>query len=162
MLNSRLISGIGIFVIFIEYIGPLFILSYCYGRILWVLTRRIDSNLDSNSVHADKFLLAKKNAIKTFLLVAICFIICWTNLQVYMFLFNIGFELEFDSMLDKVSILMAFCNCTVNPFVYLFKYRDYQRALKLFCGCLKQRRDEGTVSMTSTTGPSTSITEINR
>ena len=72
---SRLFSSAwGVFVIFIQFIGPLIILVYCYGRIVWVLTRRIDSSLDnsegnnsSNNLKINNtFLLARANTIKTF------------------------------------------------------------------------------------------------
>ena len=135
---------------FIEYIGPLFVLAYCYGRILWVLTQRVNSKLDSKGANSDQFLLAKRNTIKTFLLVSIAFVICWTNIQVYVLLFYFGVQLEFDSVLDRVNILLVFCNCTINPFIYLFKYKDYQTALKSFFNCSKHRDVHETMTTTTT------------
>ena len=75
---SRLFSSaFGVFVIVIQFIAPLIILVYCNGRIVWVLTRRIDSNIDNLSSNENqlnsKFLLARTNTIKTFLLVGIFF-----------------------------------------------------------------------------------------
>ena len=52
---------------------------------------------------------------------------------------------------------MVFINCTVNPFIYLFNYQDYQKALKSCFGCLKQ---ENTEEMKSNTSSST-MTNIN-
>ena len=50
----------------VQFIIPCIILVYCYGRIVWILTRRIDTNLQENGLQTEKFLLAKKNTIKTF------------------------------------------------------------------------------------------------
>ena len=147
---SRLFSSaFGVFLIFIQFIMPLIILVYCYGRIVWNLSRRIGSYLNSyhssshsiasttetvvNSSSNDKFQLARKNTIKTFLLVGIFFIICWSNNQVYYLMYNLGFEVDWNSTYYQFTVLMVFLNCTINPFIYLAKYRDYQIALmKLF------------------------------
>ena len=73
-------------------------------KIVWMLTRRInidlitDKSKGSNTgqlsdtgvkvkaitkdEHKDKFQLARRNTIKTLLLVGLCFIICWSQNQV--------------------------------------------------------------------------------
>ena len=138
----------GVLLISIQFLIPLLILVYCYARILWILHRRINSNLNQpKSTQADKFQLAKTNTIKTFLIVGICFVICWSNNQMYFLLFTFGYVSSWDSVYYKFTILMIFLNCTVNPFIYLFKYRDYQKALKSCFGCQKLRsNDESTVN----------------
>ena len=125
---------------------------YCYGRIVWVLTRRIDSKLDKmeistqrnssdnkmQTVIRDKFQLARQNTIKTFLLVGLCFIICWSNDQIFFLMFNLGYNVDFNGIYYKFCVLMVFLNCTVNPFIYLLKYRDYQHSLREFFGCNRE------------------------
>ena len=133
-----LYSMFGVFVQFILFILPLIILVYCYRRIVWVLHTRINTNTtESQSNLGDKFLLARKNTIKTFLLVGLCFIICWSQNQVYYLMFNLGYEADWNSVYYKYSVLMIFLNCTVSPFIYLIKYEDYQKALRNFVSCKK-------------------------
>ena len=79
--------------------------------------------------------MARTNTLKTFLLISICFVLCWSCSQFNYLLYNIGYPVDFNGMFDKISLLVAFCNCTINPFVYLFKYRDYQAALKELFSC---------------------------
>ena len=135
---SVLFSSIfGVFLVIIEFIGPLIILIYCYGRIVWVLTRRIDSNLQPTSSKTDTFQLARTNTLKTFFLISICFVICWSCEQRFYFMFNIGYNVDFNGTFFKFSILMAFINCTINPFIYLLKYKDYQQALKHCLNCTR-------------------------
>ena len=52
---------------------------------------------------------------------------------------------------------MAFCNCTINPFIYLVKYRDYQIALKEFCNrnAIKRHGNPYVSHSTDTTSGST-------
>ena len=109
-------------------------------RIAWILTRRIDSNLEIGSstsevenVIKSKFLKARNNTIKTVLLVGICFIICWINDEVYYLMYNLGYKANWDGAYFKFCVAMIYVNCTINPFVYLVSYRDYHRALREFC-----------------------------
>ena len=139
----------GTFLIFVQFILPLIILSYCYGRIVFVLTRRLDSNLSTGN-QSDQFQLARRNTIKTFLIVAICFVICWSNNQIYFLMHNLGYDINWDGVYYKFTIFMVFLNCTVNPFVYLIKYRDYQKALRNMITCNRHKREEELTSTAST------------
>ena len=138
---SRLFSSIwGVFIVCIQFIGPVIILIYCYGKIAWMLTRRIESNLEaSNSASefgttvTNKFLKARNNTIKTVLLVGICFIICWVNDEVYYMMSNLGYDADRDGPYFKFCIAMVYLNCTVNPFVYLLSYHDFHTALRALC-----------------------------
>ena len=89
-------------------------------------------------VQKDKFQIARRNTIKTLLIVGCCFIICWSQNQIVYLMFNFGYNLDWNSDYWHFTNLMVFLNCTVNPFVYLFKYIDYQVALKAFFSCKTQ------------------------
>ena len=135
VLPSRFLSSIwGVVIVYIQFLGPVIILIYCYGKIAWMLTRRIDSNLVASSVTSEfgnrvntKFLKARNNTIKTVLLVGICFIICWINDEVYYMMSNLDYEADWDGTYFKFCVTMVYLNCTVNPFVYLVSYQDYHR-----------------------------------
>ena len=120
----------------IEYFIPLFILLYCYGRIMWMLTRRTGSDLSQKDNQTNMFQLARKNTLKTFLLIGLCFVICWSGSQFNYLLYNIGYPADWNSTFFKVITLMAFGNCMINPFVYLVKYKYFQEGLKYLCLCI--------------------------
>ena len=80
--------------------------------------------------HKDKFQLARRNTIKTLLIVGCCFIICWTQNQVIYFMFNIGYPVDWNSAYFQFTVLMVFLNATVNPFVYLSKLQRLSNCLK--------------------------------
>ena len=122
----------GVSLISVTFFISLIILVYCYGRIVWVLTRRIDSKL-SSSGSKDTFHLARTNTIKTLLLVSLCFVICWSNSQIYYLMYNLGYQVDWNSTYYNFTVFMVFVNCTVNPFIYLIKYKDYQEALRQCC-----------------------------
>ena len=143
---STLFSGIWVSVVVcIQFIGPVIVLIYCYGKIAWILTRRIDSNLENNGIESNinsKFIMARNNTIKTVLLVGICFIVCWVQSEVYYLMDNLGYDADWNGTYFKVCVTMLYLNFTVNPFVYLIKYQDYQRALREFCFKGKYQQEE--------------------
>ena len=113
-------SMFGVFLVLIEFLVPFFILVFCYWRIVWILHKRIDSSFDKSGSHIDKFYVARKNTLKTFLLIALCYIICWSSVQTYYLMYNLGYEADWDGVFFKCSLLMAFGNCTINPFIYFY------------------------------------------
>ena len=119
-----------------------------------MLSTRINTNLTDESiknneegrtgvmkqlgdVQKDKFQLARKNTIKTLLIVGVGFVVCWVQNQVTFLMYNIGYNIDFNGIYHQYTILMGFLNCTINPFTYLVQYKDYQTALKSFLHCKK-------------------------
>ena len=62
-------------------------------------------------------------------------------------MYNLGYEINWNGTYYLFTVLMVFINCTVNPFIYLIKYRDYQEALKKLLGC--RRKTEKDLEITS-------------
>ena len=100
-------------------------------------TKIVMQNIDPGK---GKFQLARRNTVKTLLIVGLCFIICWSQNQVRYLMFNCGYNINFNSTYHQFNILMVFLNCTVNPFIYLIKYRDNQEALKTCFHCDKNMK----------------------
>ena len=158
----------GIRLLFFQLFIPFIVLTVCYGKILWVLSRRINTDFmktkHGNSEHISeptpdakivkqttntanyKFQLARRNTIKTLLIVGLCFIICWSQNQIIYFIYNCGYELDFNNTYYQYTILMVFVNCTVNPFIYLIKYRDDQETLRTFFHCQNEQEDNRSFS----------------
>ena len=151
--NDTVRTGVGIGPMFIQFFIPVMVLIICYGQIIWVLTKRINTDLMKNKVPVDdsdnvcgpidnvqktvdtgkeKFQLTRRNTIKTLLIVGLCFILCWSQNQIIYFMYNCGYNVEFNSVYFDFTIIMVFVNCTINPFIYLIKYKDYQEALRTF------------------------------
>ena len=57
-------------------------------------------------------------------------------------MYNLGYKADWNSTYFQFTVLMVFLNCTVNPFIYLIKYKDYQTALKKLLGCDKNNYRE--------------------
>ena len=125
---------IGIFLIFVESLIPLMILVYCYGRILWIIRARIVSNMGSEDVQRAKFELARNNLIKTLFIVAFFLVLCYTGIDVFYVYYHFGFEVDWSGVIYHFCLGMYFLSCTINPFIYLVNYKDFQKALmEQFC-----------------------------
>ena len=141
-------SIFGVFNIIYSFFIPILSMVYCYGRIAWILTRRIDSKLGSSGSN-DTFLVARTNTIKTFLTVALFFVVCWSCNHIYYLMFNMGYEADFNGIYFNFTVIMVFINCIVNPFIYLIKYKDYQQALKHWLCRKKQDLQKVSISTLS-------------
>ena len=65
-------------------------------------------------------------------------------------MYNLGYDINWDGVYYKFTIFMVFLNRTVNPFVYLIKYRDYQNALRSMITCKRKKREEELTSTATT------------
>ena len=126
------------FIVSVEFIVPLVILVFCYIRILWIIRARIGSQM-GNDEHTAKFEQARNNLIKTLFVVVFFFFICYLGSEVVDLFFYLGFDVDWNSGYYKFVVSMRILNCTVNPFIYLVNYKDFQRALMEQFGCRKSR-----------------------
>ena len=125
-------------IVTVEFLWPLAILVYCYGRILWVIRTRIDSKL-GNNVQIAKFELVRNNVIKTLFFVAFSFVICYMGNELFALFFYLGFEVDWNGGYYQFVVSVLFLNCTINPFIYLINYKDFQKALmRQFCCRISQ------------------------
>ena len=99
--------------------------------------------------HKDKFQLARRNTIKTVLIVGLCFIICWSQSEVFYLMYNFGYPINWNSTYFHYTVLMVFLNSTVNPFIYLINYQDYQIALRKLLNCKILQTNESQKSILS-------------
>ena len=155
---------VGVYLFCIILLIPVLILIFVYSRIAWVLSRKLDNDILSGNRKSEcntvdsatdmrkkNYELARRNTIKTLTLVAVCFILCWTGQQVWLLLFNFGFQIDWDLPAYQFLVFMICVNCVINPFIYLIQYKEYQRALKvLLCERNKTPPNESQSTNTST------------
>ena len=116
-------------IVFIEFLIPLMIFCYCYWRILLIIKSRIRSNMGGDETQKAKFELAENNVIKTLFIVVFFFFICFLGIEVLFLFYSLGFEVDWNSGYNNITVIMLFLNCTINPFIYLVNYKDFQKAL---------------------------------
>ena len=148
----------GILLTLAEFFIPFTILLFCHGNIVWMLSDRINKGKKgeiesvvsqmnyarklqrTGTLRKSKFQIARRNVIKTLLVVGLCFIICWIQNKVIYLMYYCGYDLDWNSSYYQVTVLMAFSNSAVNPFIYLTIYKDYQIAIRLLFRCERRKR----------------------
>ena len=86
----------------------------------------------TSSKGANKLQQKKCNIVKTVILIGLCFIACWTSAEIRFLLYNLGYSLDFSSNIQFFSKVVLYANCSINPFIYAFKYEEFQIRIKQF------------------------------
>ncbi|XP_060071521.1 QRFP-like peptide receptor [Ylistrum balloti] len=118
------------------YILPVAIMAYTYGRIahrLWIHPPIGD--ILENPLHHQRVVLPKEKIIKVMIVVFLAFTILWLPF------FTFSLYAEFAETKDatfriKMAVLklIGYSNCCVNPIIYTFLNKNFQReVLQLFC-----------------------------
>ncbi len=72
----------------------------------------------------------RRNIIKTLILVSLVFAVCWALNEVCYFYFNVSGNTHINETLYNVSVCLAYFNMCVNPIIYTFNYRQFQKGLR--------------------------------
>lgn len=112
----------------VEYLGPLLIIAFCYVQMARSLRTKAKTT-------EDKMAKARRNVLRTLLIVVVLFIVCTTFKQV-MLLAKVSGQVEVDylGVPFNVAQVLSFLVCCTNPFVYLFHYDDFKIGFRrIFC-----------------------------
>ncbi|GIZ00203.1 neuromedin-K receptor [Caerostris extrusa] len=102
------------------YFIPIIIMITAYSLILWKLwISEVPGERHAANINVQY--RARKKVIKMVLVVLIAFIICWTPIQVQIFLAVINSDKQRDSWTQEyqwISNYLAFANSFINPIIY--------------------------------------------
>ncbi|XP_033637341.1 neuromedin-U receptor 2-like [Asterias rubens] len=143
-----------------EYLIPLIIMTSCYVHIAGHLKKTASNvhpgqpnNQDVNSM-SGSLIRARRNTLKTLFIVFVTYIICWTPNQTIYLIYHFGMPLDFQGVLYVSTEFLVQLNTCVNPVIYAFKYKQFQKGvrslLKPCCPRLAVRSGENTVSSIAT------------
>ena len=111
---------------------PLVVIVYSYARIFLVLRQSQNNaaNSTSSSNRDIRVANAKKNVIKTLGMVSVCFLICWSGNSIYLLLYAVGYQVNFNSVLYHLTVVAVFMNSFINPIVYAVKYDPFKKRVR--------------------------------
>ncbi|XP_006813027.1 cholecystokinin receptor-like [Saccoglossus kowalevskii] len=137
--SSSVGVGLGIFNFLISYFIPIIVMVWAYGRILVNLRKRAsDIAAGSSDINRARTLLqARTRVIRMLLMVLLAYAICWTPDSFLFLAHNTGAPISYTADYFKVVVLLAFANSCLNPFIYVFKYKQFRKVFfKCFCCCV--------------------------
>ncbi len=130
--SSEVKAVYGTLILILKLLFPFGVLIYCYIRIALVIQKKIDETVSKTNhglqSQSQQQRLSKghSNTIKTLFSVAVCFAICWTWNQINFYRQNLGYYIDLTSNSYHVTVILVYLNCCVNPFIYAFKYQQFQ------------------------------------
>lgn len=147
----------GYLMIAFEYLLPVAVFTLSYSKIAWVLMEQRRVGPASTAVKPSRGKLhGGRSIIKIMLMVNFCFLLCWTTNEVYYIHYLTGYRVNFSHPLYHFSIIAVYFNCCCNPFIYIFKYKEFQQSTKkLFMRCFFWKRQENLTTVNSITGSNT-------
>ena len=151
--NNTMQPAMGVYTFFILFLAPFSLMTFLYYKIVRVLRQGVgQSASDPTSVHQTTNLRqqARKNIVKTMLILCVCYGICWAPNNIIYLYYCLGGYVDFNGVLYYTTVWISFVNIWINPLVYTLQYRKFQHGLKVaFCSC-RSRTDETSGATIST------------
>ena len=123
----------------ISYLLPVLTLIYLYVRMFNSLKNPLlgESNTSYNVQRTTEFQRARKNIVVNLMIATVLFIICLTPGQVVFFITTFVIPTEMsdipynEAITQIAAYILPLCNSVLNPIVYSFRYKQFQKALRL-------------------------------
>ena len=150
----QVLVGVGNF--FVIYAVPLTAMFVCYARMMRALSlSEIDSAESSgrSSYASVEIHQARKRLVKMLVIICVTFAVCWAPNQFIFLAYNLGWsDMDFESWYYHSTVLIASFNSCVNPIIYVFRNKQYRRALVIaVCG---QKAFNGAIDAAEVMAPS--------
>ncbi|KAJ8044660.1 Somatostatin receptor type 1 [Holothuria leucospilota] len=95
----------------------------------------------------------RRNVLITLFIVSLTYTICWTPDMVLYFHHNVITPHDWSDPFHQLALFLAVSNVCVNPIIYTFKYKSFQKGLKqLFKKSTDKSGQKSATAPTSTTG----------
>lgn len=112
-----------------EYFIDLCIICFCYVQMGRKLVHSVAPRAPSTGVESMAS-RARKNILKTLLSVVVCLALTGLFKQVLSLINGLGiYAVDWTGAAYKVSLILQFSNCCINPFIYMFQYKEFQRGV---------------------------------
>ena len=149
--NTIAQKATGTVTVMVEFIFPLILNSFANIHMSIVLKKHTFNNKDDSMSGrwTERMEKAQRNMVKTLILVFSSYVICWIWNQIYFTLYNFGYHrADLSSNFYHFTVIAVFCNCCMNPFLYMIKYHQFQKAVKQLFNCHRSRgtSNEGSIS----------------
>ena len=135
--TAMIVYGLWFFMSYFVVVLLSFVFSY--GSIVFAVRRQSKivtsqkvSNQMANAGSAQSHRI-QMNTIKTMVIVSVLFVISWLPCNVYLLLFQLNLDIEFNNNIYYGLLFLAFLNVCLNPFIYAAKYELVKHHLTDVC-----------------------------
>ncbi|XP_041457374.1 allatostatin-A receptor-like [Lytechinus variegatus] len=140
---------IGVYIFLLIYFIPITLNLLCHAKMIRSLRQQaktLDGNMfqgnDGNGLKRNEAWQLKiaQDVQRMLLVVVVTFMICWAPNQFIFLAFNLGANVDFASWYYHFSVILAICNSCMNPFIYVFKHKEFRHGIAKAAGCEKAVR----------------------
>jgi hypothetical protein len=133
-----------------EFLLPLGIIAFCYIEMARAIRKRFStaptaavdtasgaakapnggatSTAAVASVGHAHMSRARRNVLRIMTIVIICFVLSIGPKQICLLLISVGLvQVDLNDLLYNMFLFLNYSNCCMNPFIYLFKYEEFQK-----------------------------------
>lgn len=126
---------VGTYNFLVEYLIPLLIIAFCYIQMMRSLRRNIRqapaAAAPAASSRGTVMARARRNILKTLLIVVLVFVACTTFKQILLLAKVVGHvPLDYAGLAFNVSQVMSFMVCCTNPIIYLAHYQEFRVGMR--------------------------------
>ena len=107
-----------------------------------------------NAAVVNNFEKAKRNVLRTMMIVCCGFILCWSSNQIIYLLYWFGMPLDSGSWFTQFSVAALQANSCVNPIIYSIYYEEFREAAYRLLQKLHPRKNQIGLVATSTANTS--------
>ncbi|XP_012556660.1 galanin receptor 2b isoform X1 [Hydra vulgaris] len=119
-----------LFVFILETIVPVVILLLCYHQTISSIKRSnvfLTANSACDKRRSLKILGSRLKSVQTLKIVNIAFFVCVVPNNLFYFLYHLGVNLHWNSVIYQIAVLIRFSNACINPFIYSFKSKQFKK-----------------------------------
>ena len=130
--------GLGFVQVILEFVIPLLVFVISYSMIAWILRQqsiKMTQHQSAMMSSSSKKVHGGKSVIKTMAVVCFLFFVCWVSNEAYYIMYLSGIPVDFKSPFYLLSVNIVFVNCCCNPFVYIMKYKAFQKEVRKLVNC---------------------------
>ena len=122
-----------------EYALPLGVIVACYAAMVRKMRSRVGQPFQFDGAPAVRTFRIRRNILRTLFTVVVVIVVSLTPKEVMLLMYSVGnVSIVFSGVPYNFSVLLVYFDTCVNPFIYLFQYREFQRGLVLLLG--RQRK----------------------
>ena len=142
--KMKVFHAYNIFLVLVEYIIPLFVMSITYSCISSRLWKSVTPG-EGSRLQSKIILKNKQKVIQMLMTVVIIFSLCWLPYQVYFItllcnpLIN---NFKFINLIFLISHWLAMSNSCYNPFIYTICSPQFRQEVTGIIGCVKHKEED--------------------